>query len=110
MFISEADQLPRDNQRDREQQTILKSISSHRERIPVYEQLSTDQFDPWQFVPRQVFTPYSRLFISTAFVIVSPVGCLGVIGRREGDLHITLTAGPAPSVANMASTWHVRLL
>ena len=28
-----------------------------------------DQFDPWQVVPRQVFTPYSRLLISVAFVI-----------------------------------------
>ena len=35
-----------------------------------------DQFDPWQVVPRQVFTPYSRLLISTAFVVVSPIGCL----------------------------------
>ena len=61
--------LPRDNQRDREQQTLLKSISS-----PVWEQLAMDQFDPWQVIPRQVFTPYSRLLISTAFVVVSRVG------------------------------------
>ena len=39
-----------------------------------------DQFDPWQVVPRQVFTPHSCLLISTAFVIVSRVGCLGVMG------------------------------
>ena len=39
-----------------------------------------DQFDPWQFVPRQVFTPYSHLLISTAFVVVSHVDCLGVTG------------------------------
>ena len=39
-----------------------------------------DQFDPWQVVPRQVFTPYSRLLISTAFVVVNRVGCLGITG------------------------------
>ena len=33
-----------------------------------------DQFDLWQVVPRKVFTPYSRLFISTAFVVASRVG------------------------------------
>ena len=33
---------------------------------------------PWQVVPRQVFIPFSRLLISTAFVVVSSVGCLGV--------------------------------
>ena len=38
-----------------------------------------DQFDPWQLVPRQAFIPYSRLLISTAFVIVSRVDCLGEI-------------------------------
>ena len=72
--------LPRDNQRDREQRTLLKSISSHSELIPVWEQLATDQFDPWQVVPRKVFTPYSRLLISTAFVFVSRIGSLGVTG------------------------------
>ena len=45
--------------------------------MPVWEQLATDQFDPWQVVPRQVFKPCSRLLISTAFVVVSRVGCLG---------------------------------
>ena len=35
-----------------------------------------DQSDAWQVVLRQVFTPYSRLLISTAFVVVSRVGCL----------------------------------
>ena len=40
-----------------------------------------DQFDPWQAVLRQVFTPYSCvliLLISTAFVADSCVGCLRV--------------------------------
>ena len=32
-----------------------------------------------KLVPRQVFTPYSRLFVSSAFVVVNHVGCLGVI-------------------------------
>ena len=73
--------LPRDNQRDREQQTLLKSISTHRELIPVWEQLATDQFDPWQVFPRQVFIPYSRLLISAVFVVVNRVGCLGVTGE-----------------------------
>ena len=39
-----------------------------------------DQFDPWQVVPRQVFTHYSFLLISTAFVVVSHVSCLRVTG------------------------------
>ena len=48
--------------------------------MPVWKQLATEQFDPWQVVPRQVFTHYSCLLISTAFVVVSCVGCLGVTG------------------------------
>ena len=72
--------LHRDYQRDREQQALLKSINSKKEEIPVWDQLATDQFDPWQVVPRQVFTLYSRLLISTAFVVASRVGCLGVTG------------------------------
>ena len=39
-----------------------------------------DQFDPWQVVARQVSTSYSRPLISTASVVVSRVGCLGVSG------------------------------
>ena len=50
--------------------------------MPVWEQLAKDQLDPWQVVPRQVFSPYSRpysrLLISNAFVFVSHVGYLGV--------------------------------
>ena len=37
-----------------------------------------DQFALWQVVPGQVFTPYSRLLISTVFVVVSRVCCLEV--------------------------------
>ena len=29
--------------------------------MPVWEQLATDQFDPWQVVPRQVFTLISLI-------------------------------------------------
>ena len=35
-----------------------------------------DQNDTWEVVPKQVFTPYCHLFISSAFVVLSPVGCL----------------------------------
>ena len=55
---------------------LLKSISSHRE----WEQLATEQFDPWQVGPRQVFTPHSHLSISCALVVVGRVDCLGVTG------------------------------
>ena len=41
-----------------------------------------DQTDPWQAVPRQVLTPYSYLLISTAFVVFSHVGYLGIIGMQ----------------------------
>ena len=34
-------------------------MSCHRELIPVWDQLAIDQFDLWQVVPRQVYTPYS---------------------------------------------------
>ena len=33
-----------------------------------------------QLVPGQVFTPYDRLLISVAFVVLCRVGCLGVTG------------------------------
>ena len=48
--------------------------------MPVREQLATDQFDPWQIVPRQVFTFSSRLLISNAIVVVTRVGCLRATG------------------------------
>ena len=77
-YLKSSHRLPRDKQRDRKQQTLYKSLSSHREWKPVLEQLATDQTDPLQVVPRQEFTPYSRLLISSASVVVSRVGCLGV--------------------------------
>ena len=42
-----------------------------------------DQVDPWQVVPRQIFTLYFHLLISIAFVIVNSVGCLGVTVARQ---------------------------
>ena len=45
---------------------------SQTEKSPKYK------FDPWQVVPRQVFTPYFCLLVSIAIVVVSRVGCLGV--------------------------------
>ena len=44
--------------------------------IPVWEQLATDQTDPWQVVPKQVFTPYDCLLISVAFDFLCGFGCL----------------------------------
>ena len=41
-----------------------------------------DQFDLWQVVPRQVFTPYTHLLISTV-VDVSRVGCLWVTNVKN---------------------------
>ena len=48
--------------------------------IPVWEQFATDQTDPWQVVPRQVFTPFDCLLLSVAFVVLCRVGCLWVTG------------------------------
>ena len=42
--------------------------------------IATEQIDPWQDVPKQVFTSYFRLFILTAFNVVSRVGFLVVTG------------------------------
>ena len=46
--------------------------------VPVWEQLATDQTDPWQVVPRQVFTPNDCLLISVAFVVLCRIGCFWV--------------------------------
>ena len=61
--------------------TQFKSTGGNMFLIPVWEQLATDQFatdqtDPWQVVPRQVFTRYDCLLISVAFVVLCHVGCL----------------------------------
>ena len=36
---------------------------------------TTDQTDPWQVVPRQVFTPDDCLLIPVAFVVLCRGGC-----------------------------------
>ena len=59
----------------------LKSTGGNRGKIPVWEQLATDQADPWQVVPRQVFTLYDCLLISVAFVVLCHVDCLWVTGE-----------------------------
>ena len=48
--------------------------------------------DPWQVVPRHVFTPYHWLLISVAFVVLCRVGCLWVTGVTD-----TLVVCPSPS-------------
>ena len=48
--------------------------------IHVWEQLATDQPDPWQVVLRLIFTPYDCLLISVVFVSLCRVGCLWVTG------------------------------
>ena len=48
--------------------------------VPVWEQLATDQTDPWQVVRRQVFTPYDYSLTSIAFVVLCRVSCLWVTG------------------------------
>ena len=53
-------------------------------KIPVWEQLTTDQADPWQVAPTYVFTTYDCVLISVAFVVLCPVGCLGVTGVVYG--------------------------
>ena len=65
----------RDNQHDR----ITNAIEINKQAYGVNTCLGTTL----QVVPRQVFTPYSRLLISTAFV-VSRVGFLGVDGVWNG--------------------------
>ena len=50
----------------------------------MWEQLATDQTDPWQAVPRQVFSAYDCLLISVAFVVLCRGGCLWVTGMIIG--------------------------
>ena len=66
----------------------MKGTGRNRVQIPVWEQLATDQFDPWQVVPRQVFTPYDCLLISVAFVILCRVGCLWVTGVTSAAMYL----------------------
>ena len=46
-----------------------------------------DQTDPWQVVPRQVFTPYDSLLISVAFVVLRRVDCLGITDMLKKELY-----------------------
>ena len=52
--------------------------------ISVWEQLATNQFDPWQVVTRQVIAPYDWLFILVAFVVLCRDCCLWVTGAVKG--------------------------
>ena len=38
-----------------------------------------DQFDPWQVVPRQAFTPYDCLLKSVVFVVLCCVGFMAML-------------------------------
>ena len=52
----------------------------------------------------QIFTPYFRLLISTAFVVVSRDGCLGVTGLQKeerGDINGT----PVPHLPQAQPTF-----
>ena len=41
------------------------------------------QTDPWQVVPRQVFTPHDILLILVAFVVLCGVGCFWVTSENN---------------------------
>ena len=58
----------------RQRTTNATELNKQSQGVIVWELLATDQTDPWQIVPRQVLTPYSRLLILTAFAVVSRVG------------------------------------
>ena len=60
------------------------------------------QFDPWQVVPRQVFTTYDFLLISVALVVLCLVGCLWVTGVK---MRI-----PAVEIANSVDSYGSSLL
>ena len=72
-----------------------------------------DQFDPWQVIPREVFTPlYSRLLISTAFAVVSPVGCLGVSSVNSCKqilLTLTVASDLGLHCLNTSPNWEASL-
>ena len=46
----------------------------------MWEQLATGQTDLKQVVPRQVFTPYCHLLISSVLVVLSYADCLWITG------------------------------
>ena len=81
------------------------SVSSHKALIPVWEQVATDQTDPLQVVPRQVFIPYFRKLISTAFVVFSCVGCLRVTCVPQGIVHSKNFLSSCPCSVGTNSTF-----
>ena len=62
---------------------LLKSTGGNSVLIPVWEQLATDQTDPWQVAPIQEVTPFDCLLSPVAFVVLCSVGCLWV------TIHVT---------------------
>ena len=56
LYMRDKHRLPRDNKRDLQQQTQLKSTSGNMVSIPVWEHFATDQTDPWRVIPRKVFS------------------------------------------------------
>ena len=69
--------LPIENQRDKEQQTLLKSIISHSLGTTCHRH-NIEQFDPWQVVPRQEIAPLFQqcLLLSVALVASGKPGVL----------------------------------
>ena len=63
-----------------------------RRKMSIMYEMKNDkhQFDPWQVVLRYVFTLYSRLLISIAFVVVKRGGCLWVTGVQNDPRHMKL--------------------
>ena len=63
-----------------------------------------------EVVPRQVFTPYSRLFISTAFVVVSGVGWCDTICIREtvGYLELIVSSNMTRKKKEKDQPGHIR--
>ena len=60
----------------------------------------------WQVVLRQVFTPYSRLLISSAFIVVSRVGFLGVTGVAMRIRQNILSYHTKPLTLSLGFTVH----
>ena len=75
------------------QPTLLttKTVETNRRELGVdtcLEQLATDPPDPWQVVPRQVFTPNDCLLISVVFVVLCRVCFLWETGVLCNRWHV----------------------
>ena len=57
-----------------------------------------DQSDPWQAVPRLVFTHCDSLLISVAFIVLCRVGCLGVPSVIKLPTMLNIAASNVPSL------------